>query len=124
MQLTSEGAHWVRAAQRCAAYERVFSGVPMAISRRSMMLGTAADGAAALTLAACGRDGGDGGSDRGSGSGGSGEPIYAHGTEPENPLIPPHTSDVSGRRLIPSPFPGLVSYTAAGKVANELPQSI
>src|SRR5699024_1652565 len=94
MQLTCEGAHWVRTAQRCASYERVFSGVSMAISRRSMMLGTAAGGAAALTLAACGSDGGDGGSDGGSGSGGSGEPIYANGTEPENPLTPTSNSEV------------------------------
>src|SRR5699024_5824843 len=124
MQLTSEGAHWVRAAQRCAAYERVFSGVPMAISLRSIMLGTAAGGAAALTLAACGSDGGDGGADGGSGSGGSGEPIYAHGTEPENPLIPTNTSEVGGGRIITSVFSGLVYYTAEGKVENEVAESI
>ena len=96
----------------------------MAISRRSMMLGTAAGGAAALTLAACGSDGGDGGSDGGSGSGGSGEPIYANGTEPENPLIPTNTSEVGGGRIITSAFSGLVYYTAEGKVENEVAESI
>ncbi|HLQ80801.1 MAG TPA: ABC transporter substrate-binding protein [Brachybacterium sp.] len=96
----------------------------MAISRRSMMLGTAAGGAAALTLAACGSDGGDGGSDGGSGSGGSGEPIYANGTEPENPLIPTNTSEVGGGRIITSVFSGLVYYTAEGKVENEVAESI
>lgn len=96
----------------------------MAISRRSMMLGTAAGGAAALTLAACGSDGGDGGSDGGSGSGGSGEPVYANGTEPENPLIPTNTSEVGGGRIITSAFSGLVYYTAEGKVENEVAESI
>src|SRR5699024_934012 len=92
--------------------------------RRSMMLGTAAGGAAALTLAACGSDGGDGGSDGGSGSGGSGEPVYANGTEPENPLIPTNTSEVGGGRIITSAFSGLVYYTAEGKVENEVAESI
>src|SRR5699024_2230996 len=124
MQLTSEGAHWERAAQRCAAYERVFSGVPMAISRRSMMLVTAAGGAAALTLAACGSDGDDGESDCGSGSGGSGEPIYSNGTEPENTLITTNAGEVGGGRIITSVFSGLVYYTAEGKVENEVAESI
>ena len=94
----------------------------MAITRRSMMLGSAAGGAAALTLAACSSDG-----DSGSGSsdgGGSGEPILANGTEPENPLIPTNTSEVGGGRVITSVFSGLVYYTADGKVENEVAESI
>ena len=70
----------------------------MAISRRSMMLGTAAGGAAALTLAACGSD--DGGAGSGSDAGGgSGEPIYANTTEPENPLLPANTGEVGGGQI-------------------------
>ncbi|WP_341854974.1 hypothetical protein [Brachybacterium sp. GPGPB12] len=63
----------------------------MAISRRSMMLGTAAGGAAALTLAACGGDEGGAGAGGSDAGGGTGEPIYANTTEPENPLLRPPT---------------------------------
>ncbi|MGP5362361.1 peptide ABC transporter substrate-binding protein [Brachybacterium tyrofermentans] len=97
----------------------------MAISRRSMMLGTAAGGAAAVTLAAC--SGGDSGGGSGSGSdsgGGSGEPVLANGTEPQNPLIPTNTNEVGGGRVITSVFSGLVYYTADGKVENEVAESI
>ena len=95
----------------------------MALSRRSMMLGTAATGVAAATLAACsgGSSGGSGGSDGGSGTG---EVVYANGTEPENPLIPTNTSEVGGGRVITSVFAGLVYYTADGKVENDLAESI
>lgn len=84
----------------------------MAISRRSMMLGTAASGAAALTLAACGSDGdggetgGGGGAEGGAGGGG---PILANGTEPQNPLIPTNTNEVGGGRIVQNIFAGLVS---------------
>ncbi|MGO2583796.1 MAG: peptide ABC transporter substrate-binding protein [Brachybacterium tyrofermentans] len=95
----------------------------MAISRRSMMLGTAAGGAAAVTLAAC--SGGDTGSGSGSDAGGgTGEPILANGTEPENPLVPTNTSEVGGGRIITSVFSGLVYYDSEGKVENEVAESI
>lgn len=94
----------------------------MALSRRSMMLGTAATGVAAATLAACtGGSSGGSGSDGGSGTG---EVVYANGTEPENPLIPTNTSEVGGGRVITSVFAGLVYYTADAKVENDLAESI
>lgn len=95
----------------------------MALSRRSMMLGTAATGVAAATLAACtgGSSGGSGGSDGGSGSG---EMIFANTTEPENPLIPTNTGEVGGGRVVTSIFAGLVYYTADGKAENDLAESI
>lgn len=98
----------------------------MALSRRSMILGTAATGTAAFTLAACG-DTGDGGGTGGGGSGtdgGTGEPVLANGTEPENPLVPQNTSEVGGGRVIDSIFSGLVYYTHDGKVENEVAESI
>ncbi|GAA1321754.1 ABC transporter substrate-binding protein [Brachybacterium rhamnosum] len=95
----------------------------MALSRRSMMLGTAATGVAAATLAACtgGSSGGSGGSDGGSGSG---EMIFANTTEPENPLVPTNTGEVGGGRVVTSIFAGLVYYTADGKAENDLAESI
>ncbi|MCW1804969.1 peptide ABC transporter substrate-binding protein [Brachybacterium squillarum] len=93
----------------------------MALSRRSMMLGTAATGVAAATLAACTGGSSGSGSDGGSGSG---EVVYANGTEPENPLIPTNTSEVGGGRVITSVFAGLVYYTADAKVENDLAESI
>ena len=97
----------------------------MAISRRSMMLGTAAGGAAALTLAACGsEDGGNGGGGGAGGEGGSGEPIYANTTEPENQLIPTDTGEVGGGRIIVMIFAGLVYYTADGTAENDIAESI
>ena len=93
----------------------------MALTRRTMLLGTAATSAATLTLAACG--GGDSGSGSGSG-GGSGEPVLVNGTEPESPLIPTNTNEVGGGRVLTSVFAGLVYYAADGKVENELAESI
>lgn len=103
----------------------------MAFSRRSMILGSTAAGTTALTLAACGTDGGDGGNGGGTGSGsdnggggGSGEPILANTTEPENLLIPTNTGEVGGGRIITAIFAGLVYYTADGSAENDLAESI
>ena len=80
----------------------------MTISRRSMILGTAAAGTSAVALAACGGSS-SGGSDGGSGSGGGGDAaVLANTTEPENPLVPTNTSEVGGGRVIQSIFAGLV----------------
>lgn len=92
----------------------------MTISRRSMILGTAATGTAAVALAACGGDS-SGGSDGGAGGANA---ILANETEPENPLIPTNTSEVGGGRIITSVFAGLVYYTADGKVENDVADSI
>ncbi|GAB2533184.1 peptide ABC transporter substrate-binding protein [Brachybacterium huguangmaarense] len=94
----------------------------MAISRRSMILGTAAAGTSAVALAACGGDNGDNGGGSDAGSGGS--PVLANTTEPENALVPTNTSEVGGGRVIQSIFSGLVYYTADGKVENEVAESI
>lgn len=97
----------------------------MAISRRSMILGSAATGTAALTLAACG---GDSGSGNGGGDGGDGaapaDPVLANGSEPQNPLIPTHTNETGGGRIVTMLFAGLVSYDAEGKTQNEVAKSI
>src|SRR5699024_820736 len=95
----------------------------MAISRRSLMLGSAAGGVSALTLAACSDDSGDGGGDGGSG-GGSGALILANGTEPQNPLVPTNTNEVGGGRIVQNIFAGLVSYDAEGAQQNEVAASI
>ncbi|WP_246955892.1 ABC transporter substrate-binding protein [Brachybacterium sp. Marseille-Q7125] len=97
----------------------------MAFTRRTMMLSTAAGGAA-LTLAACGGggDGGNGGSGGGGADGGSGEPIYANTTEPENPLIPTNTGEVGGGRIITMLWAGLVYYKADGSTENDVAESI
>ncbi|WP_083713823.1 ABC transporter substrate-binding protein [Brachybacterium sp. P6-10-X1] len=97
----------------------------MAISRRSMMLGSAAGGVSALALAACGNGGEDGGSGGGSDGGGEGgNPILANGTEPQNPLIPTNTNEVGGGRIVQNVFAGLVSYDAEGTQSNEVAASI
>ena len=96
----------------------------MAISRRSMMLGTAAGGAAALTLAACGGDDGGAGAGGSDAGGGTGEPIYANTTEPENPLLPANTGEVGGGRIITMIFAGLVYYKADGSIENDIAESI
>ena len=96
----------------------------MAISRRSMMLGTAAGGAAALTLAACGGDEGGAGAGGSDAGGGTGEPIYANTTEPENPLLPANTGEVGGGRIITMIFAGLVYYKADGSIENDIAESI
>lgn len=103
----------------------------MAISRRSMILGTAATGTAALTLAACGSDddggngggGGNGGSDGGSG-GDAGAVVMINGTEPQNPLHTTNTNEVGGGKILQNLFSGLVYYDAEGSPQNEMAESI
>ena len=103
----------------------------MAISRRSMILGTAATGTAALTLAACGSDddggngggGGNGGSDGGSG-GDAGAVVMINGTEPQNPLHTTNTNEVGGGKILQNLFSGLVYYDAEGTPQNEMAESI
>ncbi len=95
----------------------------MTISRRSMILGTAAAGTSAVALAACGGSS-SGGSDGSSGGGAGGDAVLANSTEPENPLVPTNTSEVGGGRVITAVFAGLVYYTADGKAENDLADSI
>lgn len=100
----------------------------MAISRRSMILGTAASGTAALTLAACGGDdGGNGGGGNGSDNGGGGDTgaiVMINGTEPQNPLHTTNTNEVGGGKILQNLFSGLVYYDAEGTPQNEMAESI
>ncbi|WP_237168235.1 peptide ABC transporter substrate-binding protein [Prescottella equi] len=50
--------------------------------------------------------------------------LYAWSGEPQNPLIPTDTGENTGGRVLDAIFAGLVSYTAAGDVENEVAQSI
>src|SRR5690625_5694914 len=91
----------------------------MAGSGRSMMLGTAAGGAA-MTLAACsGDDGGDG-----DGGGKGGGVILLYGSEPQNPLHPTNTNEVGGGRILQNVFSGLISYDTDGESVNEVAEAI
>lgn len=95
----------------------------MAIARRSVILSTVA-GAAALTLASCGgNDGEGGGGSDGAGSEGAG-PIMINGREPENPLVPTNTSELAGGDVLTACFSCLLSYAVDGSVQNEAAESI
>ncbi len=54
----------------------------------------------------------------------SDEVIIANNSEPQNPLIPTNTNEVSGGKVIDLIFSGLVYYDAAGDVHNEVAESI
>ena len=93
----------------------------MGFTRRSLILGSAAS-AGALGLAACG-----GGSKSGSGSdsgSGSGAGVTANGTEPQNPLIPTHTNEVGGGRVVSSIFSTPTCFDAKGQVQMDLAESV
>ncbi len=89
----------------------------MRLSRRNRLAGVALFAAASLTLAACG----GGGDEK---AGGSESVITAHGTEPQNPLVPTNTNEVGGGDIIDLTFAGLVSYEVDGTPKNEVAESI
>lgn len=95
----------------------------MNLTRRALMLGTAAS-MSALTLSACG--GSDKSASGGSGDGGSGSDsvIRTDGAEPENPLVPTNTSDLGGGNVLAACFACLVHYAKDGTVANDVAESI
>jgi len=83
--------------------------------------------AAALVLAACGGsgdDGGNGSGDGGEGEGAGGGIVSVNTNEPQNPLIPTHTNENGGGKVITQLFAGLVYYDADGEVHNEVAESI
>src|SRR5699024_855684 len=73
----------------------------------------------ALALTACG-----GGGDDGGGTADGEMVINAHGTEPQNPLVPTNTNEVGGGHIIDAIFAGLVSYDTDGSTQMEVAESI
>jgi len=82
--------------------------------------------AGSLVLAACGSSSDDTGTDTATGAegGASGGVVTVNGTEPQNPLLPAHTNEVGGGRIMTQLFAGLVRYNADGSVENEVAESI
>ncbi len=75
---------------------------------------------AALAFTACG-----GGEGEEAGGTAEGEAvIHAHGTEPQNPLIPTNTNEVGGGHIVDQIFAGLVSYNTDGSTELEVAESI
>lgn len=88
----------------------------MPVSRRSLLLGSAASGAAALGLAACegdSQDPGTGASDAG-GSDGSTAVLRINGTEPATLLVPSDVNEVGSGRVIGGIFSMLLFHDATG----------
>ena len=88
----------------------------MRLSRRTRLAGVALAAAASLILAACGGGDDDGGA--------ADAVIRAHGTEPQNPLIPTNTNEVGGGNVIDLLYAGLVTYELDGTPKNEVAESI
>jgi oligopeptide transport system substrate-binding protein len=78
----------------------------------------------ALALTACGGGGDDGGGTEGGGSADGEMVINAHGTEPQNPLVPTNTNEVGGGHIVDAIFAGLVSYNTDGSTEMEVAESI
>lgn len=95
----------------------------MSMNRRTLILGSAATGASALALSACGGSEGSGGSDAG-GAGSDDARIRSNGREPENKLVPTNTSELAGGDVLNACFACLVYYTEDGSVENDVAESI
>ncbi len=84
--------------------------------------------ALSLALSACGGSAGDGESSATAGGGATGAAttgiVTVNGTEPQNPLLPAHTNETGGGRVINQLFAGLVYYDAEGGIHNEVAESI
>lgn len=50
--------------------------------------------------------------------------VTAHGSEPQNPLVPANTNETGGGHIIDLLFSGLVSYNPEGEIQNEVAESI
>ena len=92
------------------------------LTRRAMILGTAATAASAGLLTACGSGSGSGSG--ASDAGGGGAVIRVDNREPENPLIPTNTSELAGGSVLTACFACLSYYTVDGTVANDAAESI
>ncbi|WP_308221725.1 ABC transporter substrate-binding protein [Georgenia sp. EYE_87] len=80
-----------------------------------------------LVLAACGSSGDDTAADETAGAtdgATSSGIVTVNGTEPQNPLLPAHTNETGGGRIMTQLFAGLVRYNADGSVENEIAESI
>ena len=87
---------------------------------KRMLKYVAALSVAALAFTACG-----GGGDDAAGGSADGEMVInAHGTEPQNPLIPTNTNEVGGGHIVDAIFAGLVSYATDGSTEMEVAESI
>lgn len=82
-----------------------------------VLKGVAVTSALALALTACG-GGEEGGNEA------TGGVVTAHNTEPQNGLIPTHTNEVGGGRVVDLLFQGLYSYDADGALQEELAESV
>src|SRR5699024_8094488 len=87
---------------------------------KRMLKYVAALSVGALALTACGGGGDD--AEGGSADGEMG--INAHGTEPQNPLVPTNTNEVGGGHIVDAIFAGLVSYNSDGSTEMEVAESI
>lgn len=87
---------------------------------KRMLKYVAALSVGALALTACG-----GGGDDAEGGSADGEMVInAHGTEPQNPLVPTNTNEVGGGHIVDAIFAGLVSYATDGSTELEVAESI
>nr|KEP23276.1 ABC transporter substrate-binding protein [Georgenia sp. SUBG003] len=83
--------------------------------------------AGSLVLAACSSSGDETAADEttgGTDGGASTGIVSVNGTEPQNPLLPAHTNETGGGRIMTQLFAGLVRYNADGSVENEVAESI
>ncbi|QAY62011.1 ABC transporter substrate-binding protein [Xylanimonas allomyrinae] len=79
----------------------------------------------ALALSACSSGGpSDGAATNANATGASAGVVSAWGGEPQNPLIPTNTNEVSGGKILDLIFAGLVYYDADGAPHNEVADSI
>lgn len=88
---------------------------------KRMLKYVAALSVGALALTACG-GGGDADTEGGNADGEM--VINAHGTEPQNPLVPTNTNEVGGGHIVDAIFAGLVSYAPDGSTELEVAESI
>ena len=87
---------------------------------KRMLKYVAALSVGALALTAC-----SGGGDDNGGAAAEGEMVInAHGTEPQNPLVPTNTNEVGGGHIVDAIFAGLVSYNTDGSSELEVAESI
>lgn len=86
------------------------------------LAGLALLGTGSFVLAGCAGGGGE--------TGGTESPeatsavITTNGSEPQNPLVPTHTNETGGGKIIDSIFAGLISYEADGSVVNDVAEEI
>ncbi|MDI6942466.1 MULTISPECIES: peptide ABC transporter substrate-binding protein [Microbacterium] len=76
-----------------------------------------------ITLAGCASGSGDTGEETPT-DGASTAVITTNGSEPQNPLLPTHTNETGGGKIVDSIFAGLISYEADGSVVNDVAEEI